>query len=59
MAFRFEAFNIWHKAVASNEIGLITKNFPVEERHRCSVQQKRKAKPPGACLRNYRKNMND
>lgn len=44
MAFRFEELNVWHKAVdASNEIDLITKNFPVEERYSLSSQLKKAA----------------
>ncbi|SDE05406.1 four helix bundle protein [Niabella drilacis] len=44
MAFRFEALNVWQKAVdTSNEIDPITKRFPVEERYSLSSQLKKAA----------------
>jgi four helix bundle protein len=46
MAFRFEELKVWHIAVdLSNEIDLITKTFPVEERFSLATQMKRSADP--------------
>jgi len=44
MAFRFEDLKIWQKAVElSNEIDLLAKTFPVDERFSLSSQIKRAA----------------
>lgn len=44
MAFRFEELKIWQKAVElSNEIDLLTKKFPIDERFSLSSQIKRAA----------------
>ncbi len=44
MAFRFEELKVWHLAVdLSNEIDLMTKKFPLEERFSLSSQIKRAA----------------
>ena len=44
MAFRFEELKVWQKALdLSNEIDLLAKKFPVEERYSLSSQIKRAA----------------
>ncbi len=44
MAFRFEELKVWQKALElSNEIDIMTKNFPNEERYSLSSQIKRAA----------------
>ena len=44
MAFRFEELKVWHIAAdLSNEIDLLVKKFPVEERYSLSSQMKRAA----------------
>src|SRR5258706_12294359 len=44
MAFRFEELKVWHIAAdLSNEIDLLTKTFPVEERFSLASQMKRAA----------------
>lgn len=44
MAFRFEELKVWQMALdLSNEIDLLTKKFPVEERFSLSSQIKRAA----------------
>ena len=44
MAFRFEELKVWHKAAElSNEIDLMAKQFPIEERFSLSSQIKRAA----------------
>jgi four helix bundle protein len=44
MAFRFEELKIWQKAVElSNEIDLLAKSFPVDERFSLASQVKRAA----------------
>lgn len=44
MAFRFEDLKVWHKAAElSNEIDLLAKGFPVEERFSLASQIKRAA----------------
>ncbi|MFT4091990.1 MAG: four helix bundle protein [Niabella sp.] len=44
MAFRFEDLKVWHKAEElSNEIDLLAKQFPVEERFSLASQIKRAA----------------
>lgn len=44
MAFRFEELKIWQKAVElSNEVDLLTKSFPVDERFSLASQIKRAA----------------
>ena len=42
MAFRFEDLKVWHKAAdLSNEIDIMTKGFPIEERFSLASQIKR------------------
>lgn len=44
MAFRFEDLKVWHMAAdLSNEIDLLAKKFPVEERFSLASQMKRAA----------------
>ena len=44
MAFRFESLTVWQNALAySNEIDLMVKSFPNEERYSLSSQMKRAA----------------
>jgi four helix bundle protein len=44
VAFRFEGLKVWNKAVdLSNDIDLVAKNFPVEERFNLASQMKRAA----------------
>ena len=44
MAFRFEELKVWHIAAdLSNEIDMLVKNFPVEERYSLASQMKRAA----------------
>ena len=44
MAFRFEELKVWHIAAdLSNEIDLVTKTFPIEERFSLASQMKRAA----------------
>ncbi len=44
MAFRFEELKVWQRALElCNEIDLLTKGFPVEERYSLSGQIKRAA----------------
>jgi len=44
MAFRFEELRVWHIAAdLSNEIDLLAKTFPVEERFSLASQMKRAA----------------
>jgi four helix bundle protein len=44
MAFRFEKLKVWHMAAdLSNEIDLLVKNFPIEERFSLASQMKRAA----------------
>lgn len=44
MAFRFEELKVWHIAAdLSNEIDLLAKTFPVEERYSLASQMKRAA----------------
>ncbi|MBO9620409.1 MAG: four helix bundle protein [Niabella sp.] len=44
MAFRFEELKIWHRAVdLSNEIDLMAKAFPSEEKYSLSTQLKKAA----------------
>jgi len=44
MAFRFEELKVWHIAAdLSNEIDLLAKSFPVEERFSLASQMKRAA----------------
>lgn len=44
MAFRFEDLQVWQKAlVLCNEIDLMVKSFPIEERYSLSSQMKRAA----------------
>lgn len=44
MAFRFEELRVWHIAAdLSNEIDLLAKKFPVEERYSLASQMKRAA----------------
>jgi four helix bundle protein len=44
MAFRFEELKVWHIAAdLSNEIDLLVKTFPVEERYSLASQMKRAA----------------
>jgi len=44
MAFRFEELKVWHIAAdLSNEIDLLVKTFPIEERFRLASQAKRAA----------------
>lgn len=44
MAFRFEDLKVWHIAVdLSNEIDLLVKTFPIEERFSLASQMKRAA----------------
>jgi len=44
MAFRFEDLKVWHIAAdLSNEIDLLAKTFPVEERFSLATQMKRAA----------------
>ena len=50
MAFRFEDLKVWHKvADLSNEIDLMTKVFPIEERFSLASQIKR---PPDSVVLN-------
>ena len=44
MAFRFEELKIWHLAAdLSNEIDLLAKSFPIDERFSLASQMKRAA----------------
>ena len=44
MAFRFEDLKVWHMAAdLSNEIDLVAKTFPVEERFSLATQMKKAA----------------
>ena len=44
MAFRFEELKVWHMAAdLSNEIDLLAKTFPIEERFSLASQMKRSA----------------
>jgi four helix bundle protein len=44
MAFRFEELKVWHMAAdLSNEIDLLAKTFPIEERYSLASQMKRAA----------------
>lgn len=44
MAFKFESLKVWHLAAdLSNQVDLLTKSFPVEERYSLSSQIKRAA----------------
>jgi four helix bundle protein len=44
MAFRFEELKVWHRAAdLSNEIDLLAKTFPAEERFSLASQMKRAA----------------
>mgnify|MGYP002397792533 CR=1 FL=1 len=44
MAFKFEELKVWHIAAdLSNEIDLLVKSFPVEERYSLASQMKRAA----------------
>jgi four helix bundle protein len=44
MAFRIEELKVWHRAVDfSNEIDLLAKTFPVQERFSLATQMKRAA----------------
>lgn len=44
MAFKFESLKVWHIAAnLSNQIDLLTKSFPAEEKYSLSTQMRRAA----------------